>query len=333
MFEGPSDLVVLPCSVIPTVARFVEERLDRFRMPKPSEPMQLGEVRFLELGPASQVAPFAAYAASVEAKGGTEPSAIERIGATLGAYAAQHRRVHLVAAPLLGTGAGKLMPEIAFQALRKGFLAAAPEWATLRVHVPDGPVLTRIREHDADDPGSAFPTPRVFISYTKTSDAHAAWVQDLAEWLLAHGVEARLDVWDLSPGMDVAQWMSNELDLADRVLLICNDEYARRADRRHGGVGWEIRLVQGVLLGSQVDNPDKFVPIVRTTDVAQGSPGFLRSAYALHWPPEMTDAKEDAARQSLLKHLFRLRTKPPIGQPPDYVRPPVTLAGARNQRR
>jgi len=134
----------------------------------------------------------------------------------------------------------------------------------LRVSVFEAADFERLHEEAGAVVRNALapPAPRIFISYTKTAPEHVAWVQSLAEYLLANGVEARLDIWDLSPGMDVAQWMSNELDLADRVLLICNEEYARRADRRHGGVGWEIRLVQGDLLFSQSQNPDKYIPIV-----------------------------------------------------------------------
>jgi len=331
VFEGPSDLVVLPCSEKPTVAEFVRRRLETFRIPKPSQPMTLGEVRFLDLGPASQVAPTAAYAASVPARTGvaTDVAAIRRIAKTVGAYVLSHRRVHLVAAPLLGAGAGGLAPKDSFTAMRDAFLATAPGWGTLRIHVPGGPEFAELKAIEAALPP---PAPRVFISYTRTDDDHATWVQKLAEWLLANGVEARLDVWDLSPGADVAQWMSNELDLADRVLLICNEAYASRADRRHGGVGWEIRLVQGELLGSQSDNPDKFIPIVRTREKEDGILGFLRSAYYLHWPPDAEQKEEAAGRDKLLWHLFRLRTKPPLGEPPDFVRASRSVKKALPER-
>lgn len=163
------------------------------------------------------------------------------------------------------------------------------------------------------------------MSSTKTEPEHAKWVQSLAEYLVANGVEARLDIWDLSPGMDVAQWMSNELNLADRVLLICNEEYARRADGRHGGVGWEIRLVQGDLLFSQSRNPDKYIPIVRIGEQDRGTPSFLKSTFLFSWPDKAKpengeqDMGENESRETLLREIFRLRTKPPLGKCPDFI--------------
>jgi hypothetical protein len=320
MFEGPSDLVVLPCSELPTISDFVSKKLEMFGIPKPNSPMRLGEVRFLPLSNAEQVAPIAAYAASVKTGYGSEVSAIERIGRTIGTYAEQHRRITLIAAPLLGSEAGGLEPSDAFKALKQGFLATAPAWATLRVYVFDPDRYERIRsEHSAKVRDAA---PRVFISYTKTNKEHAEWVQKLAEYLLANGVEARLDVWDLSPGMDVAQWMTNELDMAERALLISNEEYARRADRLHGGVGWEIRLVQGDLLFSQAQNPDKYIPIVRAEDLNKGTPSFLKSTFFLSWS-DKDDAgeeqREDNRRADLLREIFRIRTKPQLGSPPDFI--------------
>ena len=327
MFEGPSDLVVLPCSELPTVSEFVRSKLSLFRIPEPKEPMHLGEVRLLRLSNAEQVAPTAAYAASVKTGRGTEPAAIAQIGRTLGSYAAQHRRVQLIAAPLLGSRAGGLQPMEAFEALNKGFLATSPDWATLRVYVFEAADFERLHKEVGDIVGNALApsAPRVFISYTKTAPEHVAWVQSLAEYLLANGVEARLDIWDLSLGMDVAQWMSNELDLADRVLLICNEEYARRADRRHGGVGWEIRLVQGDLLFSQSQNPDKYIPIVRRSEIDRGTPSFLKSTFLLSWPDSAEQESgeqgqsEDESRANLLREIFRVRTKPPLGKPPEFI--------------
>ena len=117
---------------------------------------------------------------------------------------------------------------------------------------------------------------------------------------------------------DVAQWMCNEIALTDRVLMICNEEYALRADGRHGGVGWEIRLIQGYILQDGVDNPSKFVPIVRTAECKVGLPSFLLATYYLHWPPDSPNAP--GLRNELIKMLYRIQDKaPPIGRPPSFV--------------
>ena len=45
--------------------------------------------------------------------------------------------------------------------------------------------------------------------------------------------------------MDLPQFMTNELMLAERVLIISNEKYAAKANGRHGGVGWESMSIQG----------------------------------------------------------------------------------------
>jgi hypothetical protein len=338
MFEGPSDLIVLPCSTIPTVTPFVRDRLEEFDIPTPQGRMDLGEVRFVELQDAQQLAGLAAFAASVESvhvDGGTavetlgaEIGAIEAIGKRLGAYARRNETARSIACPLLGTGAGALDVEDAARALTGGFLATAPDQAILHLYAltedhyqtlcgffQTGPQASDyVVEKESE---ATFVPPRVFISYTGTSLGHEEWVKGLAQWLRANGVNARLDQWHLRHGMDVAQWMCNELDLADRVLLICDERYAQKADRRHGGVGWEIRIVQGDLLGRADDaTTTRYLPIIRTANVNDGTPAFLKSVFCFHWPP---DRPED--RVKLLEAIFEVEeAAPEVALPPLYIR-------------
>jgi hypothetical protein len=39
--------------------------------------------------------------------------------------------------------------------------------------------------------------------------------------------------------MELPQWMCNELDLADKVVIVSDEAYAEKADGHLGGVGWE----------------------------------------------------------------------------------------------
>lgn len=355
IFDGPSDLLVVPCSTVPTVAGFVAERLRTFRLPSPTRPYHLGEVEIVPLTGAENVAAYIAFAASVQGGGGSSDTAINAIGRTIGAFSAAQPGVRNIAAPLVGAGAGGLSPRLVCDALRSGFLETAPDAAVLNLFILrrelyDDLVQSRLlRAAPAPSPAEPpppfgiAPTPgmhdlgpggrtppggataaaprapiRVFISYTRTSPEHAQWVKNLAKFLRANGIDARLDAWHLRLGMDVAQWMCNELDQAERVILICNEEYARRADGRHGGVGWEIRLVHGDLLLGQATNPEKYIAVVRTSVAEDGLPGFLKSSYYLHWPPAGSD--DGSLQETLLRAIYqKAEEAPPIGQPPAFV--------------
>ena len=239
MFDGPTDLIVLPCSTGGTVTRTVRRRLQAFEIPNPRR-MTLGEIDFQQsTRPLQQLASFLAFAASVQGYT-SNIEAIEHIGRQLGILATENKSVLQISAPLLGAGAGGLRPHDVVERLSSGFLETAPDQTSLKIYVLDQDVYAELQTafsiqltKKSADKEITDPT-RVFISYTKTSQEHGAWVKDLAIFLRENGIDARLDQWHLTPGQDVAQWMCNEIELAERVLMICNEEYATRADGRHG---------------------------------------------------------------------------------------------------
>jgi hypothetical protein len=272
-----------------------------------------------------QLAGFVAFAASV--RGYTSSlAAIERIGQQLGSFATSNKSVLQVSAPLLGAGSGGLRSQDVVEHLTRGFLETAPERATLKIFVLHEDLFQQLRaafstrsiEASQSEVKQDFVPIRAFISYTRTSEEHSSWVKELAIFLREQGIESRLDQWHLLPGQDAAQWMCNEVALADRVLMICNEEYASRADGRHGGVGWEVRIIQGYLMEEGVNNPSKFVPIVRTSERSAGLPSFLLSTYCIHWPySRNNDVK---LRHELVKILYKIKDEaPPIGRPPSFV--------------
>ena len=352
IFNGPSDLIVLPCSSGGGITGFVRNRLEEFNIQYPSGKIEFGHIHVFPFSGAENIASYVAFAASVKSMK-TSEEALEEIGQQLGTFASKNPSVQLISSPLLGTGAGGLSPIAAFKSLTKGFFAKSPENVVLKIcilsedwynkivsecnyaqiHVnssgqrvienKDEREITRRECEDkkysiADGQSISNKPIRVFISYTRTSDSHSEWVKSLARFLRENGIDARLDVWHLRHGMDLTQWMCNELDLAQKVIVICNEEYAKRADGRHGGVGWEIRIVQGDLLTRGSENIGRYIPIIRSPSIPEGVPSFLKSSYGIHWSPF---EKNDLARkQELLRALYQVEEEAPeIGKPPPYI--------------
>ena len=87
--------------------------------------------------------------------------------------------------------------------------------------------------------------PRVFISYSWTSDEHNAWVAELGQRLMADGVEVVLDQWSLKHGQDVNAFMEQMVldPTIKRVLIISDARYAEKANARKGGVGTESQII------------------------------------------------------------------------------------------
>jgi hypothetical protein len=322
MFDGPSDLIVLPCSTAGTITPFVRERLIHHRIPYPKPGMRLGDVHILPFEGGENIAQFVAYAASVEVGNRSEENAIRRIGVQLGENTQRGPTVRLIATPLLGAGAGGLRPEVVVQNLTAGFKNAGHEDATLTINVLDPEVFERIsnatgqaREERLrnDSPGEQRAKPRrVFVSYSHTSPDHQEWVESVATFLRQNGIDARLDVWHLRRGMDLPQWMTNELALAERVVLVSDERYAEKADGRVGGIGWETMIVQGDM--SQLP-PDtvKYLVVVRSADIDKGLPKYLKTKFVIHWAGPDTDKRN---RTLLLRELLDRISAPPLGPIP-----------------
>src|SRR5699024_2164961 len=127
------------------------------------------------------------------------------------------------------------------------------------------------------------------------------------------------DMFHLKPGQDLPQWMTNELIMADKVLLICDKYYAEKADNRKGGVGWETMIIQGDML-SRLDQ-NKYIAILRDADIDQSLPIYVKSRYALNWADKDGDETEFNER---LLYLFDCDIEPPLGDIPAFIKEKLT---------
>jgi hypothetical protein len=282
--------------------------------------MKLGDLSIVPFEGGENIAQYVAFAASVQADS-TTPDAIHRIGEQIGTATVDRATIRLVSAPLLGAGAGKLGSENSVAALSEGFKAKAHRDARLVIHILHRAVFDRLsasqgHERPVEQQHSErVPPLRVFISYSHTSPEHEQWVESLATFLRNNGVDARLDVWHLRHGMDLPQFMTNELMLANRVIIISDERYAEKADGRVGGVGWETMIVQGDMSRLPPEST-KYLVIVRSEGVDSGLPQYLKAKFVIHWPEAATSEHH---RQILLRELYDVIKIPPIGPRPVFV--------------
>lgn len=326
LFDEPADLIVLPCSTVGTVTNFVANHLRQYDIPHPRAGMRLGDIDVQPFKGAENVAQFAAFAVSVKEMSSTE-TAIAKIGESLGKVTCDNDAVRRISAPLLGAGAGGLRSEDVVEALSRGFKSKAAEDAVLTVFVLHQDVIDRLRgkqSREAAAEKTIEPVKknevqrspiRVFITYSGTSPTHKKWVAELATYLRSNGLDARLDQWHLRGGMDLPQWMANELQLADRVIIITDSRYAERADGRVGGVGWETMIIQGDM-SSRGPDDYRYIVLVREDHFSSGVPRYLKTKYCIHWT---SDGEESVLKSELLKELYSIEKAPPIGQPPVFV--------------
>ncbi|WP_409371550.1 toll/interleukin-1 receptor domain-containing protein [Methylocella sp. CPCC 101449] len=102
----------------------------------------------------------------------------------------------------------------------------------------------------------------VFISYSWDSAHHKRWVKNLALKLMEAGVDVIVDQLHLQPGESLTQFMERSLNRCRKVLVICTPNYARRSNRRRGGVGYEQQIITAQI--AQGLRRNKFIPILKS---------------------------------------------------------------------
>lgn len=154
--------------------------------------------------------------------------------------------------------------------------------------------------------------PKAFLSYSHDTLEHKKWVLDLATRLRNNGVESIIDQWSLGPGDDLPRFMEQNLASADRVLMICTENYVKKANDGAGGVGYEKMIVTADLL-KRIDS-NKVIPLIRQSG-SHAVPTFLQSKLYLDFSREdqMELAFDDLVRAI---HDSPLYTAPPVSNNP-----------------
>lgn len=162
--------------------------------------------------------------------------------------------------------------------------------------------------------------PKLFISYSWSDPAHEEWVLNLATELRESGVDAILDKWDLKDGHDAVAFMEKMVTDPEinKVLIISDKTYAKKADGRAGGVGTETQIISKEVYDNQ--EQDKFVAVVTQKDES-GNP-YLPTYYKtrLHIDFSEVDSYGDSF-EKLLRWIFDkpLYIKPEMGNKPLFL--------------
>lgn len=161
-------------------------------------------------------------------------------------------------------------------------------------------------------------TKMVFISY---SWAVQEKVINLAERLMANGIDVILDVYDLKEGQDKYAFMEQSVNnpAVDRVLIICDKTYKEKADNRAGGVGDETVIISPEIYGKS--KQEKFIPVAVEAD-EDGHvyiPTYIKSRIYIDLSTE--DDRYESEYEKLLRNIYEapLFKKPALGKKPEWL--------------
>lgn len=168
---------------------------------------------------------------------------------------------------------------------------------------------------------SKIENPKVFISYSWTSDDYVEKVKDFANSLRKNGIDVLFDKFNLKPGNEMNDFM--EKCVSDpgvtNVLMLLNPLYKEKADKRVGGAGKETQIISEEVYNN--NNNLKYIPIIfdlggkTITDVI---PIYLKSRFFIDLSDEINKTSNF---MNLIKHLFGVEQyqEAPLGQKPNWV--------------
>jgi hypothetical protein len=159
--------------------------------------------------------------------------------------------------------------------------------------------------------------PKIFISYSWSS---ADRVIELAQRLMGDGVEVILDKWELKEGQDKYKFM--EISVADKsidkVLIICDKQYAEKANSRKGGVGDETMVISPEVYAKSEET--KYIPIIfeRDENGKEYTPIYLKSRIYI----DLSDNDEYEKNYDKLLRVLHNKpenSKPALGKMPEWL--------------
>ncbi|MEP1443595.1 MAG: SEFIR domain-containing protein [Hyphomicrobiales bacterium] len=162
--------------------------------------------------------------------------------------------------------------------------------------------------------------PKVFVSYSWTSDDHKKWVLNLSAELREAGIDVILDAWDLNEGDEANAFMEQMVSDPDveKVIIVCDRVYAEKSDQRKGGAGTEAQIISSEIFKKQKQN--KFV-VVSTELDEQEEP--VRPAYYTSriFIPFINENYYSENFDQLLRWVYGQpqNKKPSIGKKPSYL--------------
>lgn len=161
-------------------------------------------------------------------------------------------------------------------------------------------------------------TKKVFISYSWEVQER---VIELAERLFSDGIEVILDVYDLKEGHDKYAFMEQSVNdpSVDKVLIICDRTYTKKANDRSGGVGDETVIISPEIYSQM--KQEKFIPIVFEVDEEGRAyiPHYLKTRIYIDFTTE--DDQYEIEYEKLIRNIYEkpMYKKPALGVKPEWL--------------
>ena len=161
---------------------------------------------------------------------------------------------------------------------------------------------TNLKELEPHFKGISIDKPKVFVSYSWNPPSNQQNVFELIQKLELDEISVMYDRKDLYPGQDMNFFMESVLtsDKIDAVIIVCNKDYAEKANNRMGGVGYESEMILSEIRNDPLQR--KYIPVVIEHD-ENGElplPNFLKSRLCV-------DLSKDGGYDDLVNAIRKLK--------------------------
>lgn len=319
IFDQKCDLVIIPCNNYGGMTSSIQKDLISYGLPISLNTFKPGEVIFKICPKYFTQASVIGYSASVQTlheSSSVTSQLLHNICEQIIKYC-KINSLRFINIPLLGSGSGGLSYQKSFDIIKEHFIKE--EYIKATIFVVSENVYNILKQSNQQSEINNEFHPRVFISYTGYDLNNQKWVEKLCVKLRQNGVDARCDIFHLKLGQDLPQWMTNEINLANKVLLICDKYYLSKTDPRRGGVGWETMIIQGDMLMNQDSN--KYICIMREDNSNLSLPIYMRTKYSLYCNND--NIEEDKFKQLLIS-IFDCEQIPSIEPIPQFIKDIMT---------
>lgn len=163
--------------------------------------------------------------------------------------------------------------------------------------------------------------PKVFISYTWSSDDYIMKVSQFVNRLVSDGVDVLFDQYEMKPGKSLNNYMEKCVSDSSvtNVLILLNPDYKTKADTRTGGAGIETQIISTEVY-QNLDN-EKFIPILfdkMGKDANSCVPTYLKDRYRL----DLSDVSHyEEMYMAVLRTIYKKPAfvKPALGERPSWL--------------
>jgi len=159
--------------------------------------------------------------------------------------------------------------------------------------------------------------PKVFVSYSHSSDEYKEKIRDFAIMLRSHGIDATIDEWEITGGNDLNSFMEKAIKEADKVIIACDKVYTDKANNRSGGAGIETYIISPDVYKKHDQN--KYIPVIFEKDVdgIAYMPDYIKTRFYY----DFTEDNYQFSEEMLIRDIFGKPkyTKPPMGNKPIYI--------------